>query len=241
VRYSIILFPLAFVLGALSLRSLLFPKTPKERTFSAYVAPAMALFFLLFVSVLLLHDSLTIADKIALENLIGNNRIVLVLAVIALLAGFLLLLKKTLPHIRISRVHPALLSLALLLVSTASLVFAFPHYFIYTNTLLPDRYLLFHSWGYGGYEAAQYLNQKPNAENLTLWTDSYGVCEFFVGKCIKKQKLDVEKYPVDYILRTLRGQVAPKFPHNREDKPEWEYAVGGRSKNFVRIYKNNYE
>lgn len=238
VRYSIILFPLTFILGSLSLRSLFSPKTKREYFFSKYIALTIIFSFLLFLGVLLFHDSLTASDQIIFKNFIGNNRSLLLFLVVILVSGFFFLLKKTISRIALPNISPAILSLVLLLISSASLVGAYPHYFIYTNTLFPDRYLLFHSWGYGGYEAAQYLNAKPNAENLILWTDSYGVCEFFVGKCIKKQKVNIQKYPVDYILRTLRGQIAPKFPHNREEKPEWEYAVGGRSKNFVRIYKN---
>ncbi len=241
VRYSIILFPFALILGSLALRSLFFPKTEKEHIFSKYIAPTFIFFALAFASFLFFHDLLTTAGKIIIENLIDNHIVLVSLITIAFIAAFIFLLKKFHSRFTIPTISPIILSLALLVLGAISLSLAYPHYFIYANKLLPKRYLLFHSWGYGGYEAAQYLNAKPDAKNITLWTDSYGTCEFFIGNCIKKQKVDTEKYPIDYILRTLRGTVAPKFPYHTESNSEWEYSVGGRVKNFVRIYKNIHE
>ena len=238
VRYSILLFPLAAILAALSLRSLLFPKTNRELFFTRLVAPTLAVFFLLFSGVLMIHDTVSLEHKIAFENFLGKFLPFLLVTLAIFLWGFISGWKKIVAPIRMPQIPLTLVSGMVLLLGAQSLWVALPHPFLYTNTLLPDRYLLFHAWGYGGYEAAQYLNGKPDAENLTLWTDSYGVCEFFVGKCIKKQKVNVEKYPIDYLMRTLRGQIAPKFEYQKEGKPEWDYAVGERKKNFIRLYKN---
>lgn len=241
VRYSIILFPLALILGTLSLRSLLFPKTEKELVFSKYIAPTFIFFFVCFALFVFFFDLFSITNKLVIEVFIGNHLFFVSIITIALISLFIYLLKKFYSRFTIPSASPVVISLLLLVLSITSLYLAYPHYFIYTNKLLPERYLLFHSWGYGGYEAAQYLNSKPNAKNMTLWVDSYGTCEFFVGNCIKKQKVDIERYPIDYILRTLRGTVTPRFPYSLESVPEWEYSVGGRVKNFVRIYRNTHE
>ena len=241
VRYSILLFPLAAILAALSIRSFLFPKTDRERFFTRLVAPTLAVFFSIFYGVLTIHDAISLARKIAFENFLGNHLFLLGVALVGILWGFVFLWKKIVTRLRLPRFSLTLVSGIILLLGVHSLWASFPHPFLYTNSLLPERYLLFHAWGYGGYEAAQYLNKKPNAENLTLWTDSYGVCEFFVGNCIKKQKVNVEKYPIDYLMRTLRGQVSPKFKYHLEGKPEWDYAVGGRKKNFIRLFRNTEE
>ena len=46
-----------------------------------------------------------------------------------------------------------------------SLVSIRPYYFNYTSSLLPSDAVIADSWGYGGYEAAQYLNSLPDAEH----------------------------------------------------------------------------
>ncbi|MEI9967001.1 MAG: hypothetical protein WDN67_05280 [Candidatus Moraniibacteriota bacterium] len=113
-----------------------------------------------------------------------------------------------------------------------------PHFFIYTSDLLPKNYIITGTWGYGGYEAAQFLNAKPDAKEGTLWADAYGVCEFYVGKCIRRTKLDVEKYYPDYLYRTYHGALSPDFPHNTH-AITWSYVIDGRSKSYVRLFKND--
>ena len=55
----------------------------------------------------------------------------------------------------------------------------------YTSGLLPKGEVLdVKDMGPGSYEAAQFLNALPNAENLTVWTDKSGLCNFFVGRCL---------------------------------------------------------
>lgn len=70
------------------------------------------------------------------------------------------------------------------LVGIATLASIRPFYMYYTSSLLPKEYIInVKDMGEGSFEAAQYLNSLPDAENISIWTDKRGVCNFFVGKC----------------------------------------------------------
>ena len=135
--------------------------------------------------------------------------------------------------------------------SLGSLALSAPFYFNYTNTLLPKTALIQDAWGYGGYEAAQYLNTLPDAENLTVWADYYGVCEFFVGKCLTAYTFDQAKVHPDYYVLTRRGKArylsrAPRwerlsgltaYQYYGMPHPDWELYIGDRPGNFIRVVK----
>lgn len=143
------------------------------------------------------------------------------------------------------------LSLGIILISSLSLVLAAPFYYNYTSSLLPKKYIVSDLWGFGGYEAAAYLNSLPNAKNLTIWSDYYGVCDFFVGKCSTDYKFDK---PIDYFVITRRGEIrffseyayykakgqpvieATKY-YTEDISPEWQLMIGGRKNNFVKMIK----
>lgn len=126
-----------------------------------------------------------------------------------------------------------------------------PFYFNYTNMLLPKAHVVTDAWGYGGYEAAQYLNSQPGAKDMTVWADYYGVCEFFVGKCLTAYSFDQTAVRPDYYVLTRRGRIRywSRYPTWEErsglkayqyyDKPnpEWELTIGGNSQNKVRVVK----
>lgn len=127
-----------------------------------------------------------------------------------------------------------------------------PFYFNYTNDLLPKNKIITGAWGYGGYEAAQYLNSLPDAKNITVWSDYHGVCEFFTGKCITKYRFDRSNYPVDYYVLTRRGRIRYNFSsgngtyrgrtidaykyYDRPD-PVWHLYIDSRPENYVKIFK----
>jgi len=126
-----------------------------------------------------------------------------------------------------------------------------PFYFNYTNFLLPQKYLISDAWGYGGYESAQYLNSLPNANDLLVWTDYDGVCEFFIGKCMLRQYKYSAKQNFDYAVLTRRGKILYDPNHIRwikEDNlsmkeaydnpvPDWQLLINDRPENFVRVVK----
>jgi hypothetical protein len=147
-----------------------------------------------------------------------------------------------------------IISLSVLIISTISLFFAKPYYFNYTNFLLPEDQSITDAWGYGGYEAAERLNTLPGAENLTVWSDYYGVCEFFKGKCLTDYKFDQKKYPIDYYVLTRRGKIRYEPNYARlnvepnvvnalsyysQKNPVWELFIDNRQQNYVKIYKSS--
>ncbi len=131
--------------------------------------------------------------------------------------------------------------------SLLSLRSAVPFYFNYTNSLLPLKNSVTTAWGYGGYEAAQYINALPDAERLTAWADYEGFCKFFVGKCIRGS--DIKRYDdgnfgsVDYFIVTRRGSQLQKKTWSAIKKtgiihpnPVWNLSILDRPSNFVSIY-----
>lgn len=146
-----------------------------------------------------------------------------------------------------------LLYALVVLVSCSSLWLIRPFYFNYTSFLLPQDRIIAGAWGYGGYEAAQYLNSLPDAQNLTIWTDYTGVCSFFVGRCvdgsgyssfITTALVPNEDKDIDYVVASRRGQILNIrtwgiFKEKMDDgeKPVWELLIDGRLDNFVRIFE----
>ncbi len=142
------------------------------------------------------------------------------------------------------------------IVGTCSLLSLFqsaPYFFNYTNNVLPKENIIHHAWGYGGYEAAQYLNSLPNAKGLTIWADYIGVCEFFVGKCLTTDYDHAAKTAFDYVVLSTRGEEVYKPEHIRwlkpgnfyaapwyaDPSPLWQLAIDNRPENFVKIVPVN--
>ena len=142
-------------------------------------------------------------------------------------------------------------TLGLLFIAGFSITFyTRPFYFNYLNTFLPESSSLTSSWGFGGYEAAQYLNALPHAKDLVVWTDYGGTCVFFVGKCIKANTINswYQRNPgqyIDYAVVTRRGLEENKTYWDRirrtqsiDEAPVWTLLINGRVDNFVKIYQS---
>jgi 4-amino-4-deoxy-L-arabinose transferase-like glycosyltransferase len=128
---------------------------------------------------------------------------------------------------------------------------ASPFYLNYTNTFLPKDSLISDAWGYGGYEAAQYINDQPNATKLTVWTDYEGVCSFVVSRCIVKQYKESSTQPIDFVVLTRRGEILYNPGHTRWAKeghffmkpaydtknPDWMMTIHNQPKNFIKVVK----
>ncbi len=124
-----------------------------------------------------------------------------------------------------------------------------PFYFNYTNLLLPKNYLISDGWGYGGYEAAQYLNALPGASQMRIWADYNGICLFFNGQCQANkvtmediQKKDAALPAFAYFVSTRRGRILDgifwkKLENEYASKLIWNFTINGRPANFVKIYK----
>lgn len=245
VRYSILLFPLALILVSIGIIETFKEIASLSKKHLQILSSLLFFIFISFCSSFFLdffiqvHEKNSVEFQHQAELFIGKNILFLSLIIFMLLAGTFWIGWKYGEKFltRYKNISFPFIAIGIILTSLLSLYGAYPHFFLYTNTLLPDRYVLNNPWGYGGYEAAQYLNALPNAENLTLWANSHGVCEFFVGKCIRSQKLDTKQYPVDYFFFAHRGALANKFEISATTV--WEYFPDNRKINYVRLQKNN--
>lgn len=128
-----------------------------------------------------------------------------------------------------------------------------PFYFNYTSALLPQEYFVSDAWGLGLYEAAQYLNDLPDAENTVIWADHNGIRQWFVGRTITTSKVYLDYTDIHYVVLTRRGSLTSQ-PSPRTDDltkkdisfrqfytddavPVWELQLLDRPENFIRIYK----
>ena len=137
----------------------------------------------------------------------------------------------------------------IILISFWSLLWVRPFYFTYASSLLPKNYVLnLKGAGDGSYEAAQYLNSLPNAQNLVVWTDKGAACETFVGKCLTGFKTkDLQGVNFDYfIASTDRGNRSMAMgsvlkSHYDFDKlyspqgGDFKIIFAGRPDNFVKV------
>jgi len=238
VRYSIILFPLSMVLAAVGLVEL-FDKHKWEgkrnKALTLFV-PAILLIGVLYISSLVQRHWFDGAAKKGFVNHVYGSWYGISFIIVAV-AAITWLFFKFVPWKKIVRI-PRVAVLGIFVVcNVISILLISPFYFSYTSELLPKAYIINGAWGYGGYEAAQYLNNLPNAKNKTLWVDVYGVCEFFVGKCIHKAKVNTEKYPIDYYFRSLQSTVPMNFPHPMEKTPVWQIHIDDRSDSFLKLNK----
>lgn len=241
IRYSIILYPLVMILVAIFISEFFAEKegeTEDKKDIPLMIFSWATAGFLVMLGLSRYFDSLTFAEQ-GLINItyrrVGEYLAGLAIILAVLAIGYLIFRLLSSPEVRgLKRIY---VTAALIILSAYYLFAAKPYYFNYTNDFLPKKYIVTAAWGYGGYEAAQFLNQMSNAKELTVWADMYGFCEFFVGKCLHESKVDVNKYKIDYYFRTLRGSIAPNFPHPMEEQAVWELQIDGRPKNFVKLYK----
>ena len=148
---------------------------------------------------------------------------------------------------KMRNVYATVLFLAVVAVSGASLWLIKPFYFNYATDILPKQYSITGGWGYGGYEAAQYIHsQYENSEELIVWTDYDGFCPFFKGRCVKGSQIKWNKKDVtdniSFYVRSRRGAMQTEkmwegLKEKRMEEPVWELNIDGRPANFIKIYK----
>jgi hypothetical protein len=145
-------------------------------------------------------------------------------------------------------------ALAILLFGTFSLWVTRPFYFGYANFMLPKEFTITQSWGHGTYEAAQYLNSLPGAENKVIWSNTNTICMFFRGKCLEGRKIDLDVAKPDYFVLSKRGELKadrgfiftnPDFKgksgsyyyENLKTNYVWALFMDGREENYIKIVK----
>ncbi|MFA5985775.1 MAG: glycosyltransferase family 39 protein [Parcubacteria group bacterium] len=146
---------------------------------------------------------------------------------------------------------PILLAIIIIMQSIA-LFGSAPYLFNYESILLPKKYTVTDSWGYGVYEAAMYLNTLPNARDLIVWSDHDGLCEFFIGKCISPITIDLDHTDIGYFVFTRRGVIHKPFLITTTDSqkkvdrdfyysaetfahPAWRLNINDRPDNYIII------
>jgi hypothetical protein len=135
-------------------------------------------------------------------------------------------------------------------------LFFTPYPLSYASTMLPAKYHIdVKDMGAGSYEAAMWLNSRPKAESMLIWTDKDGVCKFFIGRC--KRGRDYQKLRddgLDYIIvsagresrttKMMSGDILNEKPglirfdqyYDHAD-PVHEIDINGRESHFVKIFK----
>lgn len=132
-----------------------------------------------------------------------------------------------------------------------------PFYLAYASKLLPSQYIIdVKDMGTGSYEAAQFLNTIPDAENISIWTDKRGVCTFFVGRCFDGFSFaELENADISYVVvssgRDSRTTTISKNRIKLNSNPKlqfWKYydqqenivfdlEINGRPGQYVRVFE----
>jgi len=137
-----------------------------------------------------------------------------------------------------------------------SLWYIKPYYFNYHSFFLPRQYVVTDSWGYGVYEAADYINHLPHPENLIVWSDRNSICQFLKAHCVTSTTLYFDYTPPDYLVLSRRGMIRKHVHLSTTQKHPWfdpapyyndktflqkqtvkEIIIGHRPKNVVRVVK----
>ena len=139
-----------------------------------------------------------------------------------------------------------------ILVLLTSLVFIRPNFLAYASEILPKNLIVnLKGMGEGSFEAGSYLNNLPGAHEMTIWSDKGAVCEAFVGKCyidfknktFKENQFDYFVVSTDRMSRSIKmsnGEIAGVDFKKLYDyqNPQFEFVIGGRNVNFVKVIKN---
>jgi hypothetical protein len=240
IRYSIILYPISALLSAIALVN--FFRAQEEQKDSR----KLVIFFALLLAIILLlfatssFEQARLISEANLRIFYNFHRVIFTLIVLVVVATGTKVIHLLIGWSKFRKVTNFWLYFLVVVSSCISIWLIKPYYFSYSNDFLPKKYIITSGWGYGGYELAQEMNKLPDAKNTIVWADSYGFCEFYVGKCIRKAKTRTEQYPIDYFYATLQNQLRPDFvgPDYVEDgKPVFNLEIDGRYKNYVRVFR----
>jgi hypothetical protein len=219
------------------------------KTPTGFVTLAIVLFILLYY----------IGSTVNQVVLISRYQIVLyplagILAGIGM-SAFVTWLGTTLPPFaKIDVLYPITISVVICILVFTLIKTPFP--MSYASALLPTNYTIdIKDMGAGSYEAAQYLNQLPDAKSLAIWTDKRGVCKFFVGQCT--DGFDFSEIPsaeLDYVVissgRESRTERMLASPYKQNDigfisfddyysrtDAIWSLFINGRLGQSVKIFR----
>jgi len=121
-----------------------------------------------------------------------------------------------------------------------------PYFLSYTNPIVfggpsnaPNMTLM--GWGEGNDLAANYLNEKPDAQNITVAVDYYGFAQYFIGKTIPLDEsvdfIDGVDYIVFYISALQRDWSKDPWEYYKTKEPEKVIKLNGI--NYCYVYKTS--
>jgi hypothetical protein len=246
-------FPLIFTITPLTFFSLLlamywsiFKKNISSRTSSTIFSLTLFIF---------LYYVATTANKVA-----AMNRYQIIIFPLAIILGgiglgiaYSNIPQKKYPWKRLA-------FLAAFILAAGSVYFSRPFYISYDSPLLPNKYYTdLKDMGTGSYEAAQFINSLPNAEELQVWTDKKGVCPFLKAKCysgfnypkLRDANLDYAIVSAGRTARTKKminplstkaGLIRFDTLYDRDDENvAYKLEINGRPRNFIKVIKLDQE
>lgn len=148
-------------------------------------------------------------------------------------------------HINKKSVFYLLMS-GIILVHLVLIIPISPYFLSYTNPVIfggpsnaPNMILM--GWGEGNDLAANYLNQKPDAQNLTVAVDYYGFDQYFIGKTTSlNESVDFiggVDYIVFYISALQRNWSMAAWDYYKTKEPEMAIELNGID--YCYIYKTS--
>lgn len=145
----------------------------------------------------------------------------------------------------VSRYAPPILVVVILVVQGLFVLANYPYYFTYYNPLLGGiraaEHMVTIGWGEGLDRAAEYLNQKPNADRLRVasWYQST-FAPFFKGQAISYSKEKGKALSGDYVVFYI-NQLQRRFPDDElfryfEERYEPEATISLHDITYAVIY-----
>ncbi len=218
---------------------------PFRKKIKADTAMAVVFYFLLFIALYYIGSTVnsvvaTVRYQIALYPLF---LIVAAIGLEKIVSDFKL--KKIMPEITFSVLLMAILIFSLFQIK--------PFYFAYASSILPSNYTLnLKDMGDGSYEAADYLNSLPNAQNMTIWSDKGAVCAEFRGNCVigfKTAYFQGNKFSY-FVTSTGRKSRTSKLYHHLKNIIDFpkaystnqfakEILIGNQINNVIKIVPGN--
>jgi hypothetical protein len=132
--------------------------------------------------------------------------------------------------------------LVLIIVLWGSLFIVKPNYLAYASEILPKNFIVnLKGMGEGSFEAASYLNNLPNANDMTIWSDKGAVCEAFVGKCLidfKRSTFEQNKFDY-FVISTDRRSRSLKRTKYIRYKANFQHIYASHNYVFNVIIDNN--
>ncbi|OGI18371.1 MAG: hypothetical protein A3J06_00635 [Candidatus Moranbacteria bacterium RIFCSPLOWO2_02_FULL_48_19] len=135
-------------------------------------------------------------------------------------------------------------------------LFTTPFPLSYASTMLSAKYSIdVKDMGAGSYEAAEFLNLLPDAENMLIWTDKDGVCKFFVGRCKRGRNYEtLRRDGLDYIVvsagresrttKMMGGDIVSNKPglirfdeYYAKTNPVFQILINNRPSHFVKVFR----